>query len=189
MEIKGEQSLAHPREAVWEALIDPEVLGACVPGCQSFERVGDHHYRALMQADVGPVSARFSLEIRIVDPKPPMAYRLEGSARAPVGFGRGQADVRLSDDGNNGTLLRYTARLQLGGKLVQVGSRLLSGITHKIATRFFARLAEILDGRRPPAAQAAPRSRSARLALRWAALGAVLVLAAVAVWLLLDRIV
>ena len=152
MEIKGEQHLPHPREEVWAALIDPDVLGACVPGCKSFDRVSDDLYRASMQADIGPVSAGFSVEIRIADPDPPRAYRLEGSARAPVGFGRGQADVRLDEDGQGGTRLSYVAKLQLGGKLAQVGSRLLSGITRKIAANFFSRFAEVLEGKRPAGA-------------------------------------
>lgn len=192
MEIKGEQLLSHPREAVWEALIDPEVLGACVPGCKSFDRVSDNHYRAAMQADIGPVSARFAVEISIKDPDPPRSYRLEGSARAPVGFGRGQADVLLEEDGPDSTKLSYVARLQLGGKLAQVGSRLLSGITRKIAANFFERFAQVLEGKRPRGA-AADGARLgawlagllARPAVRWAAL-AVVLLAAIAAYLLLP---
>ena len=196
MEIKGEQSLAHPREDVWAALIDPEVLGACVPGCQSFERVGDNQYRASMQADIGPVSARFAVEIRIADPDPPRSYRLEGSARAPVGFGRGQADVRLEEDGKGGTALSYAAKLQLGGKLAQVGSRLLSGITRKIAANFFERFARVLDGKLPAGAAAkrpgesqfgtALRRLSENRALRWVALAVLIVLGALAVFLSLT---
>ena len=196
MEIKGEQHLPHPREAVWEALIDPEVLGACVPGCKSFDRVSDDLYRAAMQADIGPVSAGFSVEIRIADPDPPRAYRLEGSAKAPVGFGRGQADVLLEEDGQGGTNLSYVAKLQLGGKLAQVGSRLLSGITRKIAANFFARFSEVLDGRRPAGAGAGAGARGWRGAMRrafagrrarWAVLAAIvaLALAALAAYLLL----
>ena len=192
MEIKGEQGFAHPREAVWEALIDPEVLAACVPGCNAFDRVSENHYQALMKAEVGPVSASFSVEIRIHDPDPPRAYRLEGSARSPVGFGRGAADVRLAEDADGGTMLSYTASLKLGGKLAQVGSRLLSGITRKIAAHFFKRLADILDGRRPAAARpgeaGALKRWLARPAVRWAILGVALVLAAAAAYLLARAI-
>ena len=192
MEIKGEQGFAHPRAAVWEALIDPEVLAACVPGCDSFDRVSEHHYQALMKAEVGPVSASFTVEIRIVDPDPPTAYRLEGSARSPIGFGRGAADVRLAEDGEGGTALSYTASLQLGGKLAQVGSRLLSGITRKIAAHFFKRLADILDGRRsaaPPSGErGALRRWLATPVMRWAILGAALLLAAAAAYLLAGAI-
>lgn len=194
MEVKGEQNLAHPREAVWAALIDPEVLGECVPGCKSFDRVSDGQYRALMQADVGPVSAAFEVDIRIADPDPPRAYRLEGSARAAVGFGRGQADVRLEEDGRGGTKLSYAAKLQLGGKLAQVGSRLLSGITRKIAANFFARFAEVLDGRKPSGAAAARRRGNAGLGaaagrlfgnrtVRWAALAGLIILGALGAFL------
>ena len=196
MEIKGEQSLAHPREHVWAALIDPEVLGACVPGCQSFERVGENQYRAAMQADIGPVSARFAVEIRIADPDPPRSYRLEGSARAPVGFGRGQADVRLEEDGKGGTSLSYAAKLQLGGKLAQVGSRLLSGITRKIAANFFERFARVLDGKLP-AGTAAKRTGESQFGtamrrvfenrvLRWVVLAVLIVLGALAFFLSLT---
>lgn len=187
MEVKGEQNLAHPREAVWAALIDPEVLGECVPGCKSFDRVSDGRYRALMQADVGPVSAAFEVDIRIADPDPPRAYRLEGSARAAVGFGRGRADVRLEEDGRGGTKLSYAAKLQLGGKLAQVGSRLLSGITRKIAANFFARFAEVLDGKKPSFAGAYKRGGNAGFragmgrflenrAVRWGMLAGLVVL-------------
>ena len=195
MEIRGEQRLAHPREDVWAALIDPEVLGACVPGCKSFDRVADDQYRASMQADIGPVSAGFAVEIRIADPDPPRSYRLEGSAKAAVGFGRGQADVRLEEDGQGGTKLSYVAKLQLGGKLAQVGSRLLSGITRKIAANFFERFAEVLEGKRPAGAQ---RSEESGLGAslgrlfenrvsRWAVPAVLLVLGALAVFLLLNR--
>lgn len=194
MEIRGEQNLTHPRETVWEALIDPEVLGACVPGCRSFDRVSENHYRAAMQAEVGPVRAKFSVEIRITDPDPPRAYRLEGSAKAPVGFGRGHADVLLEEDGQGGTRLSYKAKLQLGGKLAQVGSRLLSGITRKIAAHFFQRLAEILDGKRRVGAAAAAGAglgglgrAAGRLfasrAVRWAAFVVLLLAAIAAYWL------
>ena len=193
MEITGEQVLPHPREAVWAALIDPEVLGACVPGCKSFDRVSDNHYRAAMQADVGPVSASLSVEIRIIDPDPPRAYRLEGSAKAPIGFGRGQADVLLEEDGQGGTKLNYKARLQLGGKLAQVGSRLLSGITRKIAAHFFQRFAEVLDGERRVGAAAPARGAAEGLSaalnrlytnrvLRWTAVFVLLALAALAAY-------
>ena len=196
MEITGEQVLPQPREAVWAALIDPEVLGACVPGCRSFDRVSDNHYRAAMQADVGPVSASFSVEIRITDPDPPRSYRLEGSAKAPIGFGRGQADVRLEEDGQGGTRLSYKARLQLGGKLAQVGSRLLSGITRKIAAHFFQRFAEVLDGKRPVGAAAPARGAVARLvarfnrlyadrATRWPLMGGLVLLGALVGFLLI----
>lgn len=153
MEIKGEENFAHPCEVVWDALIDPEALAACVPGCNAFERLSENRYQAQMKAEIGPVSASFSVEICIVDPQPPNAYRLEGSAKSPVGFGRGAADVRLAEDGAGGTLLSYTANLSLGGKLAQVGARLLSGITRKIVAHFFRRLAGILDGRHPAAAR------------------------------------
>ena len=197
MEIRGEQSLAHPREDVWAALIDPDVLGACVPGCKSFERIAEDQYRASMQADIGPVSAGFAVEIRIADPDPPHSYRLEGSARAAVGFGRGQADVRLEEDGRGGTKLSYVAKLQLGGKLAQVGSRLLSGITRKIAANFFERFAQVLEGKRPLGAGAARRPGESRFGaamgrlwgnrgLRWAVLALLIVLAALAAFLLPD---
>lgn len=195
MEIRGEQSLAHPREDVWAALIDPDVLGACVPGCKSFERVSEDHYRAAMQADIGPVSAGFEVEIRIADPDPPHSYRLEGNAKAAVGFGRGRADVRLEEDGRGGTKLSYVANLQLGGKLAQVGSRLLSGITRKIAANFFERFAQVLEGKRPVGAAGAKRPGAGFQAalgrvfgnrvLRWAVPAALLGLAALVAFVLL----
>ena len=149
-----------------------------------------------MQADIGPVSAGFAVEIRIADPDPPRSYRLEGSAKAAVGFGRGQADVLLEEDGQGGTKLSYVAKLQLGGKLAQVGSRLLSGITRKIAANFFERFAQVLEGKRPVGAVRAKRpgvwfqvalGRVFRNpVLRWAVPVVLLGLGALAVFLLLT---
>jgi carbon monoxide dehydrogenase subunit G len=152
MEMTGEQFIALPQARVWEGLNDPEVLKASIPGCESIERVSDTEYRVALTAAVGPVKARFNGKLLLADVDPPTSYRLafEGSGGA-AGFGKGGAQVRLSPDGA-GTKLAYTATAQVGGKLAQVGSRLIDGVAKKMADEFFQRFNEKLAGPAPAAA-------------------------------------
>jgi carbon monoxide dehydrogenase subunit G len=146
MEMTGEQLIPLPQQRVWEGLNDPEMLKACIPGCESIERVSDNEYRVAMTASVGPVKARFNGKLLLADVNPPTSYRLafEGSGGA-AGFGKGGAQVRLAPDGA-GTKLAYTATAQVGGKLAQVGSRLIDGVAKKMADEFFQRFNEKLVG-------------------------------------------
>jgi hypothetical protein len=155
MEMTGEQLIPLPQPQVWEGLNDPEVLKACIPGCDSIERVSDFEYRVAMTAAVGPVKARFSGKLLLADVNPPTSYRLafEGSGGA-AGFGKGGASVMLAPDGA-GTKLTYTATAQVGGKLAQVGSRLIDGVAKKMADEFFQRFNEKLAGPAPAAREAA----------------------------------
>jgi hypothetical protein len=152
MEMTGEQVIPLPQARVWEALNDPEVLRASIPGCESIERVSDTEYRVALTAAVGPVKARFSGKLLLADVNPPTSYRLsfEGSGGA-AGFGKGGAHVMLGPEGA-GTRLTYTANAQVGGKLAQVGSRLIDGVAKKMADEFFQRFNEKLVGP-PPAAR------------------------------------
>ena len=156
MEMTGEQVIALPQQKVWEGLNDPEVLKACIPGCDSIERVSDTEYRIGMTAAVGPVKAKFNGKLLLADLDPPRAYRLsfEGSGGA-AGFGKGGAQVALVPEGS-GTRLTYKATAQVGGKLAQVGSRLIDGVARKMADEFFTRFNERLVGPAPAAAAAAP---------------------------------
>jgi carbon monoxide dehydrogenase subunit G len=151
MEMTGEQIIALPQQRVWEGLNDPEVLKACIPGCESIERVSDTEYRVAMTAAVGPVKAKFSGKLLLSEVNPPTSYRLsfEGSGGA-AGFGKGSAFVKLSPDGA-GTRLGYTVNAQVGGKLAQVGSRLIDGVARKMAEEFFQRFNEKLVGPAPAA--------------------------------------
>ena len=125
MEMQGEQRIPAPRDVVWAALNDPEVLKECIPGCQSVEKTSDTGFSATVVAKVGPVSAKFSGKVTLSDIDPPNGYTISGEGQGGVaGFGKGGAKVSLSDDGA-GTLLRYTATAQVGGKLAQPALQLL----------------------------------------------------------------
>lgn len=139
MEIQGEKILQVPRGDVWRALNDPAVLQRCVPGCDTFEADGDNKYKVAMQAAVGPVRARFAGKLQLRDVVAPTSYALsfEGSGGV-AGFGKGTAQVVL-EDADQGTRLRYVAQAQVGGRLAQVGARLIDGVTKRMADDFFSR--------------------------------------------------
>jgi carbon monoxide dehydrogenase subunit G len=139
MEMTGEQRIALPQQKVWEALNDPQILKACIPGCESIEKVSDNEYKVAMTAAVGPVKAKFSGKLLLSDLNPPNSYSLafEGSGGA-AGFGKGTAQVSLQSEGNE-TLLTYKASATVGGKLAQIGSRLIDGVAKKMSDDFFAR--------------------------------------------------
>lgn len=145
MDIKGEYRIANTRERVWLALNDPEVLERCIPGCESLEKVSDQEMRAMVMAAIGPVRSRFNTTLTLEDLNPPASYRLVGVSKGgAAGFGKGSADVELVEDGEM-TLLRYTAQFKVGGKLAQVGSRLVLGATRKTADDFFESFSRELD--------------------------------------------
>jgi carbon monoxide dehydrogenase subunit G len=137
MEMSGEQLIPAPQKAVWDALNDPEMLKACVPGCESIELLGENTYQVLMVARVGPVSAKFKGKLTLSDIKPPDSYSIafEGQG-GPAGFAKGGAQVRLSpEDGK--TKLAYDVKASVGGKLAQIGSRLVDAAAKKVADDFF----------------------------------------------------
>ena len=144
MDISGEFDIPANRQQVWEALNDPDVLGQCIPGCESIERESDTEFLAKMIAKIGPVKARFESRILLSKLNPPQSYTISGEGKGgPAGFGKGSADVTLAEiDGN--TTLNYTATLLVGGKLAQVGSRLVGGAARKIADDFFSKFVEVV---------------------------------------------
>ena len=150
MEINGEQRIALSQQRVWDALNDPAILKACIAGCESIERVSDNEYKVAMTAAIGPVKAKFSGKLLLADLNPPNSYSLafEGSGGA-AGFGKGSAQVSLAPDGD-GTLLTYKANASVGGKLAQIGSRLIDGVAKKMSDDFFAKFNATVA----PAAQA-----------------------------------
>ncbi|GAA4333948.1 carbon monoxide dehydrogenase subunit G [Pigmentiphaga soli] len=154
MELTGEQLLSQPRQVVWQCLNDPDVLKACVPGCESLERTADHEYRVVMLAAIGPVKARFNGTLRLSDLQPPASYSLafEGAGGA-AGFGKGGARVALAERDGGGTLLQYQSSAQVGGKLAQIGSRLIGAVAKKLSDEFFERFRAELE-RRVPAVDA-----------------------------------
>ena len=149
MEMNGSRTVPADIETTWRALNDPEVLKACIAGCESVERVSDNEYRLAMTARVGPVSARFTGRIVLADIVAPTSYTLsfEGQGGA-AGFAKGEARVALADN-NPGTRIDYQAKAQVGGKLAQIGSRLVDGAAAKVADDFFARFADRLGGPSP----------------------------------------
>jgi carbon monoxide dehydrogenase subunit G len=139
-----------PRAAVWAALNDPEALKASLPGCESLERIDDSTWKATVAAKVGPVSARFTGTMKIVESTPPDGYtlRFEGRGGA-AGFANGESKVALAPAGDDATTLTYHVKAQVGGKLAQIGSRLIDGAAAKIADEFFARFSELLAAPAP----------------------------------------
>lgn len=140
MDIQGERILAVPRADVWRALNDPTVLQRCLAGCDTFEPDGENKYKVAMQASVGPVRARFAGKLQLLDVISPSSYALafEGSGGV-AGFGKGTAQVALDDVADGSTRLRYVAKAQVGGRLAQVGARLIDGVTQRMADDFFSR--------------------------------------------------
>jgi carbon monoxide dehydrogenase subunit G len=146
MEMNGSRTVPADIDTTWRALNDPEVLKACIPGCESVERVSDNEYRLTMTARVGPVSARFTGRIVLADIVAPTSYTLsfEGQGGA-AGFAKGESRVTLSAN-DPGTRIDYQVKSQVGGKLAQIGSRLVDGAAAKVADDFFARFVDRLGG-------------------------------------------
>ncbi len=149
MEMTGEYTIPAPRERVWQALNDPETLKRAIPGCREIEKVTDTEFTAKVVAKVGPVSATFGGKVNLTDLDPPKAYTISGEGTGGVaGFARGSAKVRLDDEGAESTRLHYEVQAHVGGKLAQIGSRLIDATSRKMADDFFGRFVEALS---PPA--------------------------------------
>ncbi|MGH6621450.1 MAG: SRPBCC family protein [Alphaproteobacteria bacterium] len=161
MDMTGEYRIPAPREAVWKALNDPDVLKQCIPGCEELEKKSDTEFAAKVTAKVGPVKAKFGGNVTMSDLDPPNGYTIsgEGSGGA-AGFAKGGAKVALADDGG-ATVLSYTVNATVGGKLAQIGSRLIDSTAKKMANDFFGKFAEIVGGDGAAAAPDAPAAPSA----------------------------
>jgi len=162
MELSESYTLPVPQQRAWEALNDTEILRASIPGCDSIEADGENAYAVSMSASVGPVKARFKGRMQLTDIDAPRAYTIafEGQGGA-AGFGKGNARVTLEPEGDAATKLSYTASAQVGGKLAQIGSRLVDGAARKIATEFFKRFGEQLGGGATAGADASPPATEA----------------------------
>lgn len=142
MEQSGEYRIAGSRERVWEALNDPAVLERCIEGCRSMTPVGDDRFEAVVAARVGPVKATFTAAITLSDVEPPERYRLEVQVKGGVaGFAKGTATVELAEVAAEETLLKYQITGGIGGKLAQIGSRLVDSAARKMTASFFERFA------------------------------------------------
>ena len=158
MDLTGEYRIPAPREAVWKALNDPEILKQSIPGCETIEKLSDTELTAKVTARVGPVKASFTGKVTLSDLDPPNGYKIAGEGQGGVaGFAKGGADVRLKpDESGAGTILTYTATASVGGKLAQIGSRLIEGTSKQMADQFFGKFAEIVGAAAAPAEAATP---------------------------------
>jgi carbon monoxide dehydrogenase subunit G len=153
MDMTGEYRIPAPREKVWAALNDPETLKRSLPGCESLEKVSETEFVATVIAKVGPVKAKFNGNVGLTNLNPPESYTIAGEGKGgAAGFAKGSADVRLTEADANATVLVYTARADVGGKLAQLGSRLIDGTAKKMADEFFDNFRQQLT---PPSAPAA----------------------------------
>ncbi|MDY0870715.1 SRPBCC family protein [Dongia rigui] len=162
MDISGEYPIPAPRAVVWAALNDPDILKSVIAGCEELVRDGDG-FTATVVAKVGPVKAKFGGRITLSDIDPPNGYTITGEGQGgAAGFAKGGAKVNLSDDGQGGTILKYTADAQIGGKLAQIGSRLIEGTAKKMADDFFSAFAAAVSAHPSNDAAAAAPSLEAQ---------------------------
>jgi carbon monoxide dehydrogenase subunit G len=145
MNMSGEFVLPADKATVWARLNDPATLQASIPGCESLEKLSDTDFQAVVKVKIGPVSARFNGKVHLTDIKAPDSYRIAGEGEGGVaGFAKGGASVRLAD-GDGGTKLSYDVDAQVGGKIAQLGARLIDGSARKLAGEFFANFAKALQ--------------------------------------------
>src|SRR3954471_15135246 len=153
MEMQGERRIPAPRQVVWERLNDPETLKQCIPGCESVDKGSDTEFTAKGKAKVGPVSASFTGKVTLSDLDPPAGYTISGEGTGGVaGFAKGSAKVALEEEGGE-TVMRYGVQAQVGGKLAQIGSRLVDGTARKLADQFFDRFAAAVNSESAAAAE------------------------------------
>ncbi|HET7411025.1 MAG TPA: carbon monoxide dehydrogenase subunit G [Pararhizobium sp.] len=149
MEMNGEERIKAPRDKVWAALNDPDVLRQCIPGCQSLEKNSDTEFAATVKVKVGPVAANFKGAVMLTNINAPESYTISGEGKGGIaGFAKGSADVDLREDGEE-TVLSYKVNAQVGGKLAQMGSRLIDSTSKKLAGQFFSDFNAVVTGEKP----------------------------------------
>ena len=167
MKMQGERLIRAAREDVWAALNDPEVLKQCIPGCEEIQKTTDTDFVARVKAKVGPVSLTMSGNVHLSDLEPPARYRISGQGKGgAAGFAKGGADIRL-DEQDGGTLIAYDVDAQVGGKLAQIGNRLINSTARKMADDFFTRFVSIVESEtaapaEDPATALEPQSTGAK---------------------------
>ena len=145
MDMTGEQFIPQPQDVTWKALNDTQILKQCIPGCESIVQSADNEYQIVMTAKVGPVSAKFKGTMTLADIVAPQSYRITFEGQGGVaGFAKGDASVNLTP-AEGGTRLSYAAHAMIGGKLAQIGSRLIDGVAKKIAGEFFAKFNQLVS--------------------------------------------
>ena len=144
MKLTGSYQINLEKQKVWEALNNPEILKKSIPGCEEFIKKSDTNFTAKATNKIGPFNASFTGEVELQELNPPNSYKITGSGNSPVGFAKGEADVKLEDK-DQGTLLTYTVEAQVGGKIAQVGSRLIDMTAKKMADIFFGKFSELIS--------------------------------------------
>tara|TARA_B100000700_G_scaffold132542_1_gene148071 strand:+ start:7581 stop:8210 length:630 start_codon:yes stop_codon:yes gene_type:complete len=155
LELQGKYSLKADREQVWTALNDPTILQQCIPGCETLTKASDTNFSASVVAKVGPVKAKFTGEVELTELSPPSSYKISGEGKGgAAGFASGSADVKLEESDEGGTILSYSVNAQVGGKLAQIGSRLIDSTAKKLSREFFDKFTELVDGGADPSLNA-----------------------------------
>lgn len=145
MEISGQQKIPVSKKVVWAALNDVDVLKQCVPGCENIEKQSDTDMTANVVLKLGPIKASFASKLKLTDLDPPHGYTIIGEGKAgPAGFAKGRANVRLTEDGPNATLLTYDTKVDVGGKVAQLGARFLNSTAKKLSTEFFEKFGTVV---------------------------------------------
>ena len=176
MDMSGERRIPAPRQRVWDALNEPEMLRAAIPGCESVTRTAEDAFEAKVALKIGPMAAKFGGKVKLENINAPASYTITGEGNGgAMGFAKGGADVALEEVGPNETLLRYTVKAQVGGKMAQLGARLIDSTAKQMADQFFDRFAAAVAPPPPaevpapaeavaaaPAAPAAPRAPATR---------------------------
>ena len=144
MKLSGSYQINLSKQKVWEALNDPEILKKAIPGCEEFTKNSDTEFTATATNKIGPFNASFTGDIELTDLDPPNSYKITGSGNSPVGFASGEATVKLEDN-EKGTSLIYEVEANVGGKIAQVGSRLIDMTAKKMADIFFGKFSELIS--------------------------------------------
>ena len=144
MKLAGTYKLNVKKEIVWNALNDPEILKQCIPGCDSFDKENDNTFSASVTNQIGPMNATFSGTVKLLNIKKNESYTLSGEGQSSVGFANGSANVKLTEEDGT-TLLYYEVDINVGGKIAQLGSRLIDGVAKKMSDYFFGRFADIIS--------------------------------------------
>ena len=146
VDMSGEERIEAPIETVWAALNDPEILRACIPGCESLEKTSETELAATVSLKIGPIKAKFQGEVELTNLNPPNSYTIAGEGKGGIaGFAKGGADVTLAEDGPDATVLTYTAKADVGGKIAQLGSRLIQSTSKKLASQFFSEFNKVVS--------------------------------------------
>ena len=144
MKLEGSHDVPAPREKVWQAFLDPEMLRQAIPGCEKLEAIGNDEFKATMKVGVAAVKGTFEGKVRLLDKKPPESYRMAVDGSGGPGFVRGETQINLTESAGT-TQVGYTADVQVGGLIAGVGQRMIGGVAKMMADKFFTRMAELLQ--------------------------------------------